>query len=215
MRVSICVLFGFFLIGCHKATTFSPQDELVYHCRQPEPGSLKSIENAIKNGARIDLKDEYGRTPFLAASYGVDEDRSYANPTGEISEKSNNPALLGGVAYQDEAIKVLRLLAEHGADIRAVGPLKRSAMHLAASMNREKVIEHLIASGLPMNQQDSMGYSPLMTAVTSQSVRAAKTILKYHPDLSIRTIYEQDVFSLAKETQNDTLIEALRSQAKP
>jgi ankyrin repeat protein len=214
MRASICVLTGILLVSCNKPRVFSAQEELIYHCSQPEPGSVQIVEKALEEGAQIELRDEFGRTPFLAASYGIDDDRSYASPTGEVSEKSNNPALLGGAPYQDESIKVLRLLAEHGANIHELESFKQTAMHLAASRNRDKVIEYLISSGHAINQPDSLGYSPLMIAVSTKNVRATIAILKHNPDLSMRSIYHQDVFALAEETQNDTLIKALRSTAK-
>jgi ankyrin repeat protein len=65
------------------------------------------------------------------------------------------------------AIKTVRFLVEHGADVNGVGQFGWTAVHSAAYMGLNDVIEYLAGKGANLDSKDGFGQTPLSIANTT------------------------------------------------
>ena len=101
-----------------------------------EVGNDKLVELLVKAGANIEKKNNYERTPlWVAAKSGK---RGAAQRLIEAGAKMNSPDKLEGqtpflacIGRRTEQREMMRLLAKHGADLRAIDQYGRSALSLA------------------------------------------------------------------------------------
>lgn len=100
-------------------------------------------ETLVRHGADVDMRNGVGCSAFLFA------------------------------ARRADGLGLLRLLAERGADVRAVDDSLSNALHMACSgQGSPESIRFLLSVGLPVNGQtgkDFGAYSPLMLAVRNAS----------------------------------------------
>ena len=202
-----------FAVGCGgKTGQYSPQEILEFHSNQPEQQSATLVEDALKNGAKIDQLNANGLLPWLAAAKGVDDNRAYPGNARspddlKLSEGSNNPAESNSDSYQNSAISVLKLFVKHGIDKNATDSLGENALHLAAIQGRERVVEYLVSVGVDIDAQDSAGYTPLMRAVSAKSPRTVDVLLSRGARTDAMSKYGQNAELLAQESRNDSIAE--------
>jgi ankyrin repeat protein len=104
--------------------------------KEVEGGDLAAVDDLLKSGVVVDVKDPYGRTPLRVAA-----DRAQAaiaerllaagadvNAPDEIEGKT---PFLAAIGRNEAARNMMRLLARHDADIRATDRYGRSALALA------------------------------------------------------------------------------------
>lgn len=106
----------------------------------------------------INSRDALGRTPFLTACAVYSR---YSSPSTVQSQKT-----------------ILRVLAENGANIKALDRSRQTGMHLAAKNGSEEVVEYLIQLGLNINARDKSGQTPLDVARYGNS-RAYELLQRY------------------------------------
>jgi ankyrin repeat protein len=86
--------------------------------------------------------------------------------------------LFAAIERGDEA-QVLELL-DHSPDlVWAADPLKKTALHLAAEYDREKIAGVLIDAGADVNAEDAAGETPLQLARRKGSTKVAALIAAY------------------------------------
>lgn len=100
--------------------------------------SLKSVVDVLTRakGVNIDARDKDRKTPFLAAC-----DVSSYVPVNHI--------------------EVLKLLAERGANVKAVDKDRRSGLHLAVRSYNYEIAEVLLSLDVNVNAKDKRGRTPL------------------------------------------------------
>ena len=95
---------------------------------------LDLVKKLLKNGARLETKDDYGDTPLLkAVRDGAPED-------------------------------IVEFLLEQGADVQAVAEDRKTALHFAAQKDEVNLMESLIRRDLSANVEDKDGWRPLHEA---------------------------------------------------
>ncbi len=138
------------------------------------------VELVEKKSAEIDYINPYERprtTPFLNASGML-----------ERLEKQDHYTQDQIDSMEIEAVKIVKFLAEKGANIHAVSSYNNmNALHLAACGGREKVIPVLVKMGLDINQTDSEGGTPLIHAIGAGDLATVKAIVKCGADINICT----------------------------
>ena len=102
-------------------------------------GNPAVAETLVRHGADVDMRNGVGCSAFLFA------------------------------ARRADGLALLRLLAERGADVRAVDDSLSNALHAAcAGQGSPEAIRFLLSAGLPVNGRTGKefgAYSPLMLAV--------------------------------------------------
>lgn len=119
-------------------------------------------ETLVRHGADVDMRNGVGCSAFLFA------------------------------ARRADGLGLLRLLAERGADVRAVDDSLSNALHVACSgQDSPESIRFLLSVGLPVNGQtgkDFGAYSPLMFAVRNASpdAKVIRLLLQQGADPGLR-----------------------------
>lgn len=152
--------------------------------RNPESGSLVS---------------PVGATPLLLAAASSDAAlvrlllESGANP-GIATEKNTTALMLAaGVGRSEDrlplddtgALEVVRILVEHGAQVgMANQDDTQTALHGAARIGANAIIQYLVERGAKLDVMDSMGQTPLSLAsgvITKNSYNVSKSPFGPHP----------------------------------
>jgi ankyrin repeat protein len=106
-----------------------------------------SIKLLLDHGAVVDLPNNQGMTPTVAAS-------------GMGSVDADTRGNYYVVDIQERAIASLDLLLAHGGELNGLaGRLSQAPLHGAAFWGWNKVVEYLLAKGADINLTDSRGYT--------------------------------------------------------
>jgi uncharacterized protein len=108
-----------------------------------------AIKLLLEHGAIVDLPNNQGMTPTLAASGmgSIDADTRGYFMTPDVEER---------------AIASLELLLAHGGALnQGAGALQQVPLHGAAFWGWNKVVEHLLTKGADINLADSRGFTAL------------------------------------------------------
>jgi ankyrin repeat protein len=108
-----------------------------------------AIKLLLEHGALIDLPNNQGMTPTLAAS-------------GMGSVDADTRGNYSAADIQERAIESLDLLLSHGGQINGLaGRLGQAPLHGAAFWGWNKVVEYLLRKGADINLKDSRGFTAL------------------------------------------------------
>lgn len=148
-----------------------------------------TVVKSLKGQMILSLKDKDGRTALhLAAKIAevtiaeslLDTLYPDMEPILDAVDQYGNTAV--HLATESGDIEMIRLLAEHGADLIHTNNTGQLPLHLAAMYGYEKVVDWLLAMGSPVNS-DNSGPSPLhlaaawgWSAVAKRLVRAGAAI---------------------------------------
>ncbi len=125
--------------------------------RAAKAQDVDSIKLLLEHGANVDLGNNQGMTPTVAAS-------------GMGSVDADTRGFYYASDIQERAIASLDLLLSHGGQIDGkAGRLQQSPLDGAAFWGWNKVVEHLLGKGADINLTDGRGY----TAVDYAMGRAA------------------------------------------
>jgi ankyrin repeat protein len=116
---------------------------------------VESIKVLLAAGALVDLPNEEGVTPFMAAV-------SAAGTRGKLKT-------------EDQAIAALKLLKAAGADVNAGGRRQTTAAHAAALRGWNKVIAYLAESGANLDAKEVDNLTPLDYAMGRSRVGFLQT----------------------------------------
>lgn len=78
-------------------------------------------------------------------------------------------------------LELIRLLAQHGADVHATLPDGRSSLHLAATYSNAEVVTELLVEGAHIHAVDSYGYTALDLARQNNNVPAIQVLERWVP----------------------------------
>ncbi len=186
----LIVFFICLFLGCKAQTNDKFKDVSqhglnVYLWETTHKIWINSFDNRIKElvdrGAEVDYIDEFARpknTPFLNASGILERLKKQSHYSKEEIE-----------AYETEAVKIVKYLADHGANIHATSTSRKlNALHLAACGGREKVIPVLVELGLDINSRDStqgFGNTPLLHAIAAGDLATVKAIVDAGADINL------------------------------
>jgi ankyrin repeat protein len=113
-----------------------------------EVNNTEVVKALLDAGADPHITTEQGMTPLImAAGGGTDIQRA------RVPEE------------QAKALETVKLLAEHGVDITAIGQYGWTALHAASYQGLKDVIEYLVSKGADVNEMDSFGQTPLSIAL--------------------------------------------------
>jgi ankyrin repeat protein len=131
-------------------------------------GSTAEVEDAVKEGADLNARDPFGRTPLMVAVYR----RDLAVAQALIKLGANVNALehqsydaLTIAAVQNDA-EMLDLLITSGGNTRAItSPYAGTALIAAAHLGNVEAVTALIAGRAPLDHVNRLGMTALIEAI--------------------------------------------------
>ena len=115
-------------------------------CAPQKRRTQTSIKLLLEHGAIVDLPNNQGMTPTVAAS-------------GMGSVDADTRGNYNAADIQERAIASLDLLLAHGGELNGrAGRLLQAPLHGAAFWGWNKVVEYLLKKGADINLKDSRGY---------------------------------------------------------
>ncbi len=139
-------------------------------------GILSLVKQALDDGATIEKRDPFGRTPLINAAWAGREDivalLLLRGANVNAKDKLGSTALHKAVRSGNTAAVIL-LLSE-GADIDAQTKEGRTPLHVAANLNKPAMIRLLIRSGADTTLKDNQGRTPEQLATAEHMHDAIK-----------------------------------------
>ncbi|MDR1607678.1 MAG: ankyrin repeat domain-containing protein [Deltaproteobacteria bacterium] len=149
--------------------------------------SLEVFSELIKAGAKLEARSKNGETPFLAASQNPNEN------------------------FQ-------KILLAAGADPKALDNSGNNALFGAALTNTNpEVLKNLLRLGLDINHQNSLGLTPLMTAVANPDPEITRLLIIQGADPNIKNNSGRDALMVAARVSGEPMVikTLLAAGAKP
>lgn len=154
-------------------------------------GTIEVVEALIKEGADINSKDRFGRSPICSCVMSPnDENKKQAIAKLLIAHGANlNPDAKSGInpliqASFSNEINTVNLLLSLGADTEVRDLTKCTPLHIAASQGHEEVVKKLLLAHANPNSKDGFGYTPLHHAVSEGHKNIIRVLVQYGADLN-------------------------------
>ncbi|MCL1875231.1 MAG: ankyrin repeat domain-containing protein [Synergistaceae bacterium] len=154
--VSLCALFAGYLLFINYLTSKRDSD-FIELCKS---ASYNQIADAIKGGANVNARDEYGRTPIMWAAEW--------NSNPEVITVLVNAGADVNTHDETEYLPLLSDTDEGQSSSSSQQILRNTPLMYAAFANpTPEVIMTLIKAGADVNVKNTEGYSPIMQAAQS------------------------------------------------
>lgn len=173
----------------------------------------KLIIDLLLEKVDVTFADKLGRTPLHVAAEHCDKTavESLLGRGADINsadiDQSCTP-LLTAVRRGDEALGLVELLLERGADIEAKDNLERRALHLAAAKMGTRTVGLLLGWGADVNAQDTYRRTPLHVAV-QYKCPAIGLLLEKGAAIDVQDIFGRTALLLAAQRGSSLAVRML------
>ena len=131
-------------------------------------GSVAGVERLVRDGADIDARDGFGRTPLMVAAFR--RDLAVARALVELGANVNALEHQSYDAITIAAVQndtdMLQLLLSAGGNARAItSPYGGMALIAAAHLGHVEAVQALIAARAPLDHVNRLGMTALIEAI--------------------------------------------------
>jgi len=160
-------------------------------------GNNRAVQLLLDRGAKVDVRDNDGKTPLLDAVYSAQIETVkillQAGADIKARDKRGN-TVLHIVKYGfsgEDVVPVAKLLVEHGADINAVSDAEGTTLSHAMSLKKKGLAEFLLKRGVDINIKNSEGSTSLhnvalVSSAGDSSLQDAAWLLDHGANLEAR-----------------------------
>lgn len=196
-----------------------------------ENTSKSHLEALLAQGANINARDEFGRTPlYYAAGHDFDgrddvfleivelllDKGADVNPKQEITPRSNKypwsevTTPLHIAAFNSH--KMVELLIRYGADVNARNFREQTPLHIAAFFKHELVATPIVAQMADVNAKDRDGNTPLHVAALHQSKAVVELLIASGADINAKNKLGETPLDIASRHKVKEVAELLISK---
>lgn len=162
----------------HNAAPATSDEDFLKLC---EAGNVVEVKEAIKNGANVNAKNNYGSTALMHATViGYTETTELLLKHGADVNAKNVigwTALMGAAVIGD--IELVALLIKYGVDVNAQDHNGCTALMQATASGPTETVELLLKHGADVNARDKDGETALMWATKYGHTQRANLLRKY------------------------------------
>ncbi len=161
------LIFLLSLAGLLTMTNLGPSHANTYLIAAAESGDVTSVAQLIAAGARIDERDDRGRTALLAATHAneVATASLLIEAGADVNAKDNiddSPYLYAGARGH---LEILKLTLENGADLTSTNRYGGTALIPAAERGHVDTVRTLIKAGVNVDHVNGLGWTALLEAI--------------------------------------------------
>ena len=131
-------------------------------------GSLSEIERTVRDGADINVRDGFGRTPLMVAAYRRDiaVARALIEFGANVNALEHRSYDVITIAAVQNDLEMLKLAIASGGNVRAItSPYGGTALIAAAHLGHAEIVEALIAARAPLDHVNNLGWTALLEAI--------------------------------------------------
>jgi hypothetical protein len=171
MRISTLLFIGLALSGPAAAQVPpAPPEKAQYTglLAAAGRGDAAEIERLVARGAKVDVRDGYGRTPLHVAAYGGHADairglvKAGANPNALEHDRYD----IVTIAAVADDLPTLKLALALGASAKNVtSRYDGTALIAAAHLGHDQVVAELIKAGAPLDHVNNLGWTALIESI--------------------------------------------------
>lgn len=132
-----------------------------------EKGDAASIAGLLAKGAKIDARDESGRTALLIATHAnqIEAAKVLIEAGADVNAKDNindSPYLYAGARGH---VEILRMTLANGADLKSTNRYGGTALIPAAERGHVETVRTLIEAGVDVDHINNLNWTALMEAI--------------------------------------------------
>jgi len=131
-------------------------------------GSMSEIERFVRDGADINARDGFGRTPLMVAAYRHDVAvaRALIDLGANVNALEYRSYDVITIAAVQNDLEMLNLAVASGGNARAItSPYGGTALIAAAHLGHVEAVEALIAARAPVDHVNNLGWTALLEAI--------------------------------------------------
>ena len=176
---------------------------------------LGRVKDLVEQGADVNAKDKYGRTPLYVASEEghIDVVKYFVELGADVEAKDRFGKTPLHVASRNGHIDVVKYLVEHGADMEAKDEDGRTPLHLASWNGYIGVVKYLVEHGADVMAKSKDGNTPLHEASEEEGhIDVVKYLLEHGADVKVKD--KNGGTSLNWASRGSSIVRHLREMKK-
>jgi uncharacterized protein len=131
-------------------------------------GSVVEIDRLVKEGADLNARDTFGRTPMMVAAFRQDDAavRALIEAGANINALEHQSYDVITIAAVLNDLETLKTVLAAGGNARAItSPYSGTALIAAAHLGHAEVCEALIKARAPLDHVNNLGWTALIEAI--------------------------------------------------
>ena len=154
----------------------------------------------IENGANVNLEDDHGKTPLVAAYHrndDVEAMRLLLKHSATADVRYDQFGLISHDASYFGCVAVIELLLQHNADVNAGGVDNWTPLFWASVGGCVQVVQLLLEHGADINAQSIIGATSLSGASLNGHLDVVRVLLEHGADVHIQRVDNGTPFQVA------------------
>lgn len=176
-----------------------------------ENGNLEIVHTLLIAGARVNLKNESGRTALMLLRENATDKlvRELLSAGAKVNarDKSGSTSLMNAASFSNFA--AVKQLLENGAKVDLKDEDGKTALMYAADNSDPRIAKLLIDVGAAVNAKDEDGKTALMIAAYEGDPETVKLLLSFNADVNATDDNGSSALILAAGSGNVVSVEAL------
>ncbi len=182
-------------------------------------GDAAEIKALVANGANVDTRDGYGRTPLHVATFRGHHDamRALADAGVDPNALENDRYDIVTIAAVDNDVSTLKLALELGGSAKNItSPYDGTALIAAAHLGHTEVVRILIDAGAPLDHINNLDWTALIESIVlgdggERHTETLKALVEAGADVNIADRNGQTPLMLARSRDYAKMVAILKS----